>query len=150
SGKKYKKCHLAADEASARSAQRIDGMALFEELSRFALRRFGEAGLQAADAFLDARQAMQLAAPWSIYGHEVQGRSVAQWYLAERGSRLHPSERAWLEQQCKAWLSLWEVTGVEPGTGLELRDLLSKEMRRVREVKGSRILVRRDVILARV
>ena len=42
------------------------------------------------------------------------------------------------------------MTGVEPGETVTVRDLLSGEVRRVREASGSRTLVARDALLARV
>ncbi len=42
------------------------------------------------------------------------------------------------------------MTGVEPGVGLTLRDLLSGENRSIRESSGSETLVVRDALLARV
>jgi hypothetical protein len=80
----------------------------------------------------------------------VRGRPVLDWYLEERGRRLDPKKRAWLDAQRAAWLSIWEVTAVEPGRTVTLSDLLSHEVRCVREAGASRTLVRRDAVLARV
>ena len=49
-----------------------------------------------------------------------------------------------------AWLGVWEVLEVEPGTSVTVRDLLSGEQRRVHEVRGSAMLVPRDALLGRV
>jgi len=161
SGRKYKKCHLAADEAE-RSEQRqaaeerqgagdhdLDGE-LARRLSRYAGERFGfEWGRFTAD-FFDPEETLQLAVPWSLYHYRVEGRSVLEWYLDERGRRLSPPEREWLVAQQDAWLSTWEVIDVEPGESVTLRDLLSNEERFVRERSGSRTLVVRDVLLGRV
>jgi hypothetical protein len=155
SGRKYKKCHLASDEqrrASQAQATRdhdLDGK-LVNELGRYAKRRFGsEWGRFVAD-FDDPEHALQLAMPWSLYVYRVQGRSVAEHYVEERGSRLTAEERAWLTAQLAAWLSVWEVEAAEPGKSVTLRDLLSGEQRHVREASASQTLVVRDAVLARV
>jgi hypothetical protein len=85
-----------------------------------------------------------------VYGFEVEGRPVVDWFLEDRGARLGADERAWLLAQERAWLSIWEVVEVEPGKSVTVRDLLSGEERRVHEVRGSAMLVARDAILGRV
>ncbi|HET6305103.1 MAG TPA: hypothetical protein VFG80_10020, partial [Myxococcota bacterium] len=94
--------------------------------------------------------AMQLAMPWSVYGFRVRGKTVVDRYLEEHGRRLSRAEGAWLEAQRAAWLSVWEVIDVVPGASVTLRDLLSHEVRRVREASASRTLVVRDALLGRV
>jgi hypothetical protein len=127
----------------------LDGR-MVAELSRFADRRFGRAWWRFEKDFVDTVETLQLAVPWSVYGYPVRGATVLEWYLEEEGRGLARAERAWLDAQKAAWLSVWEVTDVERGTGLTLRDLLSGETRRVREVSGSENIVARDAVLARV
>ena len=87
---------------------------------------------------------------WSLYHYRVEGATVAEWYLREKERSLSRAERSWLDAQQAAWLSVWEVTDVEQGARLTLRDLLTGETREVREVSGSETLVARDALLARV
>jgi hypothetical protein len=159
SGKKYKKCHLSADQADA-MAQRaealpdandhdLDGQ-LVHDLSAYALERFGSEARGSTKDFVDVEATLQLALPWSVYQYSVQGRSVAEWFREEFGGRLSRAERQWLDAQQAAWLSVWEVIAVVPGERITLRDLLSFEERSVREASGSRTLVVRDTLLARV
>jgi hypothetical protein len=155
SGRKYKKCHLAADEAERASESGTAGdhdldEALIGELGAYAMARFGFDWQRFAKDFVDPADALQLALPWSVYHYNVQGQSVLEWYLAEHGRQLSPSERGWLAAQQAAWLSVWEVIGVEVGKTVTLRDLLSHEERCVRETSASQILVVRDALLARV
>ncbi len=154
SGRKYKKCHLAADEAD--HAGRDNALAMHEldrrlatRLARFALDRFGERWQAFQDDFADPHAAASLAGPWSVYGFEVDGRTVADAYRAARG-RCSPQERAWMEAQRTAWLSVWEIEAVEPGKTLALRDLLSDERRTVHETQASQLLARRHAVLGRV
>ena len=155
SGRKYKKCCLARDEAERHGrSERVAGHELDEqwvrELSAFALARFGFEARRFTRDFQNAEEALQLAIPWSVYTFGVQGRPVVAWYLEEQGRRLARADRAWLEAQQAAWLSVWEVRETEPGASLVLEDLLSGEVRRVHEERGSRTLVVRDAILARL
>jgi hypothetical protein len=123
---------------------------LYRRLEEFAESRFGAEWRRFERDFADAREAIQFSAPWSVYGYGVQGATVLEWYLEERGRELTRDERAWAAAQQAAWLSIWEVIAVEPGASLTLRDLLSGEERLVREVSGSRTLVARDALLARI
>jgi hypothetical protein len=155
SGKKYKKCHLAPDEAerspaSGRSPVHDLDDRLVAALRRFAFENFGLEWHRFEEDFADAAATAQLSIPWSLFCYRVRGETIVDLYLEERGRRLAATERAWLEAQRAAWLSAWEVEGVEPGTSVTLRDLLTHEVRRVREESGSRTLVVRDAVLARV
>jgi hypothetical protein len=155
SGRKYKKCHLAADEAERASEREgaedhdLDGE-LARELGAYAMGRFGLEWRHFAGDFVDPAETLQLGVPWSLYHYRVQEQTVLEWYLAEHGRRLSRSERGWLAAQQAAWLSIWEVVGVEPGETVTLRDLLSLEERCVREASASQTLVVRDALLGRV
>lgn len=161
SGRKYKRCCFAADREKGATAAGADAPggraavhtrdeALVLELVKYGARRFGAEAGRFAQVFADAEASIQLAMPWSVYGFLVRGRPIVDWFLDERGDRLPATDRAWFEAQQAAWLSVWEVVGVEPGAALELVDLLSGERRRVHETSASRILVARDAILGRV
>lgn len=155
SGRKYKKCHLAADEAERESQREtagdhdLDGY-LARELGRYAMARFGVEWRRFTEDFDDPAETLQLAVPWSLYHYRVQGQTVLEWFLAEHRRELSPSERRWLAAQQAAWLSVWEVIAVEPGKTVTLRDLLSHEERCVCEASGSQTLVARDTLLGRV
>jgi len=156
SGKKYKKCCLEAvsgkpaDERPIRTVHELDGQ-IIAAIQRWAIDRFGEAYAPEANfPYEIERPDAMLFAPWSVYEHFVDGRRVAERFLAERATTLTDRERAWIEAQICARLSVWEIIGVEPGTGVRARDLLTDEERFVREVQGSKMLVARDGVLARV
>ena len=155
SGRKYKRCHLAPDEAAhaasrGRAATHELDERLVLRLTRFALDEFGEKWTAFEDDFADPVAAAPLAWPWSVYGFEVGGRTVADAYRAARGRRRPPEERRWLDAQRAAWLSVWEVEAVDPGKTLTLHDLLSDERRTVWETGASQTLVRRHAVLGRV
>lgn len=151
SGKKYKRCHLGTGQpppATAPAHER-DGR-IAQELTRYARLRFGDEWLRFHAAFADAERAALLALPWALYQFRVRGRPVARWFLEERGARLALGDRAWIEAQERAWLSVWEVEDARPGISLELVDLLTGERRHVPEATASRMLVRRDAVLGRI
>jgi hypothetical protein len=155
SGAKYKKCCLPRDEAArvdpggAHPLHALDRR-LVRAMAEFAARRFGSAWLRSLDRAADDPELLQLAWHFALFHERIEGRSVIDLYLAERHRRLSRAEHAWLEAQRAAWLSVWEVTQAEPGKSLALRDLLSGEVRSVRESTASRTVVVRDALLARV
>lgn len=151
SGRKYKKCHLEADSLAARddreeSVHELDHR-LAMEVAVFASRTFGPARFpKTVDA---GEEASPLVIPWTIWSATIDGQRIADAFLARNGARLSVDEREWFEAQRNAWLSVFEVTRVSPGT-VDVRDLLTGEERTVREELASRTLVARDVVLARV
>jgi SEC-C motif len=165
SGKKYKRCHLGADAAAvggsgtARSGtdapretaalHALDGR-LADAMAAYARRRFGAEWLRFERDFTDPKAAAQISRHWALYHFRVRGRPVAEHFLVERGDALTGQEREWLDAQSRSWLGIWEVEDAEPGVGLGLHDLLTGERRRVVEASGSRTLVRRSAVLARV
>lgn len=154
SGRKYKNCCLATDEAQRREERRRQELHVWDHeivsrLWEYAALRFGAAFREMARDFDDLEAALQLAAPWGAYGFPVEGRSVVDWFLEEHAERLSGEQRAWLEAQRDAWLSLWEVLDVEPGS-LRLVDVFSEEERLVAERRAAESLQVGHVILARV
>lgn len=159
SGRKYKKCHLAADEA-AYAAEHRDHVSPLHELDHevvrkmfaFALRRLGDEldaphvfpGLEGDDS------APQFVVPWAVYGALMDGRTIAAAFLDAQAWSLTAGEREWLEAQQQSWYSLYEVLEVDGGRGLRLRDLLTGSERFVHEVKGSTSAVPHLIMLCRV
>ena len=155
SGKKYKKCHLNAGLPASGASSRHESMhemdfRLVRAIAQFAMRGFGEAWLgRRGKDFEDDEAALHLFLPWVAWTAVVDGKRVAQRYFEASERRLSEEEREWFDAQSRAWLGVWEVTTVEPGT-VGVRDLLTGQKRSVQEVEGSRILVPRDTILARM
>lgn len=155
SGKKYKKCHLAIDEASGETRQSgaedhdLDRQ-LTEDLSDFAMRHFQLKWREFVRDFMDASEVVQISVPWSVYHFLVQGRTVLEHYIDACGQELSRPKRQWLAAQKESWLSAWEVIAVEPGVSITVRDLLSLEERYVREISASQTLHIREVLLGRI
>ena len=157
SGKKYKRCCLAADEQAARPpGQDLHDLdqRLFVAMGRWARRRFPAETAGAYDEypidFGERDEHLPLFAAWVTYERKLEGRVLADWYLEERGRNLMTHERAWLTAQLASWLSVWEVVEVEPGKSIRLRDKLTGGERTVSEVSGSQTLSPHLLLLARV
>lgn len=124
---------------------------LVAQMDRFARGTFGPNWIvRAAEVFRDPTSPDPLSGPWAFWIHSFEGKPIAQWFFEGRGDRLSEIERAWLNAQRAAWLSVWEVFEVAPGRSITLRDLLTDETRVVRETSASKSLAKRDVLLARV
>jgi len=157
SGKKYKRCCLAADEQASRPPGQdwhdLDRR-ISNDIGHWAKRRFGSVWETCADDypidFEDREEHVPLFFAWATCERKIEGRPAAGWYLEERGRHLMAHERDWLEAQLRSWLSIWEVLEVEPGKSIRLKDLLTGEERMVSEVVGSRNLERHLLLLARV
>lgn len=78
------------------------------------------------------------------------GRSLADLLLETKGWQIGSGERAFLARVAASRLALYEVTRVQPGEGLGLRDLVGGEETWVRERSASRQLVPWDLLAARV
>lgn len=139
---------LAAPEPGRRSPAHDVDERLIGPMLRFGTERFG----QSWSRFIDdlENKSESLAVPWAQYVFEVDGRPLFEHFLDEHAELLSPHERAWLEAQRPAWASFWEVTRVDPGRALALRDLLSGETREVIELAASRDLPVRSVLFGRV
>lgn len=175
SGRKYKKCHLAEDEARSvaargdgptapaareeerRLAERDPIHALDERLTADALalarRRWGR-GFDPEGALrrlgLD-ELGMQYLTGWSSCHHPgPDGRTALDLYVEERGGALDAEGRAWIEAQRAASFSYMEVVSADPGRSMTLRDLLAGSERTVQEKSASRVVRSRDVLLTRV
>jgi len=175
SGRKYKKCHLAEEEAreaaargtgqeaeearahARRLAERDPIHALDERITADALalarRRWGR-GFDPDGALarlgLDFQCTQALLGWSSDHYRGPDGRTALDLYLEERGGRLDAEGRALVEVQRAACFSYHEVVSAEPGRSIALRDLLAGGERTVEEKSASRTVRPRDVLLTRV
>jgi hypothetical protein len=153
SGRKYKKCHLEADQAPRLAASAVESVhqmdfRLVKGMAQFASSRFGPDWLGVYPEE-ENESALELILPWAVWTAEAGGQSVAAAYLEAQRPHLSPEEREWFDAQRASWMSIWETVAVEPGK-IEVRDLLTGETRSVREQLASRTVVARDTLLARV
>ncbi|MEI7705671.1 MAG: SEC-C domain-containing protein, partial [Deltaproteobacteria bacterium] len=166
SGRKYKKCHLGEDEERLNGPSRAEARRLAERnaihglddrlndrMLRLAERRWGGKFdvVEALEAIGISEGEADFFLPWAVHHFPgPEGFPPRELLLREEGARLRPEERAWLEAQAAAMVSVWEVKEVVPGQGITLRNLLGEEERSVHEVAGSRVLKPRDTLLGRV
>lgn len=170
SGQKYKKCCLAKADA-ARAAERprltardtvmprllrfIDS-AQFDRDHKIADLMFWSDRLadldddEAEDLFTSDDAIVKYNA-WFIWDLEIEdGVTVADMFLEQKGRTLEPGERAFLARMRQSHLGLYQVEAVEPGRGVTLRDLFTKDTVMVHERRGSEDLVGWDIVGARV
>ncbi len=158
SGLKYKKCHFPREVQ--RPAQEPMGSLLHDRDLRFVDRvgrwiharspvEFEEAGHIMGS--LEGHQgSLPFLIRWSVYHHQIRGLPAFEWFAREEADALSPSEREWIDAQRLVWLGMWEVLETVPGKSMIIADLLSGEKRLVQETITSRMVVARDVLMARV
>jgi tetratricopeptide (TPR) repeat protein len=175
SGKKYKKCHLAADEEAERRAAepeledagteppagtplhaKVLGDLIAFSAERYTLRNLKEArrlyfGPSAGNVDED-ELAESGFFDWFARDFRPRGKGPAlvEEYLRSRGTGLPAAERELLQSLSAARYGLYEVERVEEGAGVELKDVLGGEPFFVHDVSSSRELVQWDAILNRV
>ncbi len=176
SGKKYKKCHLAADEESDRSArereedEEEDGggyqpaptahnlmlMRVLEgaresvsmrEMEQAKKMYFGRKGKVEAEQF-----EIESFVAWLLHDFRPSstGRTPMEAYLESHGAALPPAERALLESLREARFGLYEVERIEPGSGVHLHDLFGGDRMFLHDVSTSNSVARWDCLLTRI
>jgi hypothetical protein len=87
-------------------------------------------------------------AAWLLHGREdAEGRTAADRRLLLEGSRLSRSERSLMSALTASWCSVFEVSEVRLGAGLELKDLILGDVLEVREQCLTAQVLPRDVII---
>jgi hypothetical protein len=166
SGKKYKRCCLLTAEAPSgaytaaerQSAQialgRFGWRHEFDEDRAAAERRFWEGALDLVtedEAREVVPQGEAFFQDWFTTDFRLaSGQTLLERFLEREGRRLRPGELRYLSRARLTHLRPYEVVGVRPDEGLDLRDLWTKKRIRVAERLGTRQLVRWDVLATRV
>ena len=99
--------------------------------------------------------------PWLIYTHVPDAlgedgvtrpgwpqKPIAQLFLDAQRDHLSDLERRFIDAACEAHWSFYAVESVDPGHGLRIRDLLTGDMRDVREAMASEMIETDDVVFA--
>jgi hypothetical protein len=172
SGKKYKKCCLAKDEATA-SDLRGEKSAIQTSMDWLYERYPEQVGTAIHDDFMGERDEDELEALESLPPHLAQSLmiNIGEWLLTEavltvggkerraldlvlgpKGPRLTAAGREWLIEVARRPLSLYEVREVKKGEGLLLKDLLQPEAAPVwvHEKTASGLLVPWEIFGARL
>ncbi len=170
SGKKYKKCHLDSDEREDGEWHAPEDTGppplltldrrMTETLLRFTVDHVSAKEVKrASDIFLGdtlpeggPEDVEAVFFDWLLHDYCPRGfgRPIPQEYLSRHRQRLSPEQRRELEERINSRHSLFEVQRVEPGTGIELRDLLLDDTLFVHDVRSSNSFVAWDCLLARV
>src|SRR6266576_2507338 len=169
SGKKYKHCCLpgyapSIDHVWARQHEESDR--LTGEITRFALRKFGERIHEAWQEFNirdvpkpleEATDERQIFMPYFLFQWNPdarrttargQGGVVARWYMLEKSKQLTAMQRMFLEQATTQPLSFYEVVWNEPGERMRVWDVLVVGETQVIERSGSQLLRPGDRLFA--
>jgi SEC-C motif/Protein of unknown function (DUF2384) len=171
SGKKHKHCCLpgyapSIDHVWARRHEESDR--LTREITRFALRKFGERIYEAWQDFNmceipkpleESADEHQIFMPYFLFqwnpdarrtAARGQGGVVARWYMLEKSKHLTAMERMFLEQATTQPLSFYEVVWNEPGERMAVCDVLIGGETEVIERSGSRNLWPGDLLFAQI
>jgi hypothetical protein len=166
SGRKYKKCHLAADE----NAQKVDENPARTDDAPEALRRrissFMDRAVKTGDFgkvlsmffgkvpanFAPSTQDEEAFNDWLVHDYVLPGtgRTVIEEFLRKNESTLSDREREMASQWGKSRYTLVEVREVKRGVGLELSDLLLGETFFVYDKNTSNRAAPSDCLLVRV
>ncbi|MGO9257552.1 MAG: SEC-C metal-binding domain-containing protein [Bryobacteraceae bacterium] len=176
SGKKYKKCHLTADEEADLSGAPAPRQAQKEDMpenDNQMHKRLGNLVLTAAHRWYgdsEMRRAFEqyfgsdpksaqtdeesgdLFLQWYLHDYQPRstGRTAFAEYLRREGGRLGARERAMLESMRDARYGLYEVQRVEAGRGIEVQDVYRGDRLFIHDVISSKELVKWDCLLSRV
>ena len=174
SGKKYKHCCLVAANISESAPADLVWRRLRALLPDFGLSMFnfvtkvygrhvlGDAwrdfsGEEVAEFDPDPVR-MQLFMPWFYYfwmpdtsGTKVADNSLseqtpAEVYLEAHGRRLDPLLRRYVESLRAAPMTFFEVLAAQPGQGMRLRDILTREEYSVSERSASKVVEPGDIL----
>ena len=176
SGRKYKHCCLAAQEAIPpedlawrRVRRSVDDLG--GHLLNASLEHFGRGGIDEAwaeftlweddEGFDPETREMQLFMPWYLYDwlpeaeetgvpEPARTTTAAQAYARKQGRRLDPVAARYIEACGRAPFSFHEVLACEPGRGLHLRDVLLGTETFVFEASGSANARAGDMLFGRV
>ena len=173
SGKKYKKCCLkSGPDPINYTKQKLDRFHghVVGELLRHGAKVFGpEAVDEAVVEFfswpeeeeadeIDLEYHETLFYPWFLFKWRIESAdgesslegprdiSIVHSYLRSQGKRLDPIEQEYLESFADAPFSFFEITAVEPGKSVSLRDLLLDRDHQVLENSASQSLHKGDVV----
>lgn len=178
SGKKYKHCCLNAGPPAPTDVTNLTWHRLREQLKdypatmlRFIDETYGPSALHEAwEQFIGYEGAefdpetpfVQLFMPWffhcwspdphgtSVEHEALHGVIPTASYLAAKERQLDPLLRTYLVSLLSAPFTFFEVVSCDPGTGMTLRDVMTRQERVVTERSGSLVLERGDVLFGQL
>lgn len=164
SGKPYEKCcgdrkvYYSLDQARWRRA----GQDLRRGLGEFADQpSFAWDAARAQDLYLgcmdqqlvdrDDDFTMERCFEWFIFDYKLSsGRTIIETYREDHPHAMSEHEAALVREWARSRISLYEVTGVIPGEGLTIKDLLGRGEIRVHDVNAAAEIEAKSILLMRV
>ena len=170
SGKKYKKCHMTADDEAARkeAAEQDEEPDQSASLHTIMMNRVFEASREwHRDSDLKRAKKMYFGESGKVEATEDEINGFVQWvlhdfrdpatrrtaienFLRTRDAKLLPAERELLESLRDARFGLFEAERVEPGSGVQLRDIFVGDSQFVHDISSSNAMHRWDCLLVRI
>jgi SEC-C motif len=170
SGKKYKKCHLAADEQSDRQAPpqkkepasmpslaKSETSDLIPQLIEMIPRKASSEAVEQyfaddPESVFENQDQRGMFIQWLLFDFRLpgNGRTVVEEFRNRRSHNLSPASRRQLEAWSEMRMQLLEVQRVDEGRGVEMKDLLAGGVFFVNDVSASRELVQWDCVINRV
>lgn len=169
SGRKYKHCHLTAEVRPLPAWSIDDRQRALDRLIKFTSGAEWQAEVdEASEVFWpepgehvsDAELKAVVTAPgtkiafWQYFTFDYElgskQRTPSALFLEQHGDRLPPRERLFLQRMDASYVRLFEVRGVRPDEGLDLRDLITGNDLFVRDKSATSQLTRWELIAARV
>jgi hypothetical protein len=163
SGKKFKRCH-GASVAGATASPLVSRAEVLKDrdaelsnrLMRWARKRHGAdwvGSLFDSTAHASAgglsEPDLPIVIPWLLHMRlDDAEATLDEAWIRESQTRLSPDDALIIDAYREAWVSIWEVSGVEAGIGVRFDDLLTGETRFVHDVNSSSALQSFDVVLA--
>lgn len=163
SGKKFKHCHgsmnVPSQEAMYFRNRRLDAESS-ELLMKFVRKRYGDDALELAweEYHLSDDIPFDISGPsadsftrWFTFNWQPEGKEkLAELFLAERGAKIEPEVRRFIEATLRSPYSFFQTLSVDAGEGLTLRDILRRREVHVIEKSASTIVEAGHILLARV
>jgi hypothetical protein len=162
SGKKYKKCHLDADNQPPEEEEDLDETvedAMEGLLSTadhlFTKRQMRAAGRQYFGDSIDSEQRMQAGSVQFLYWYlldyrpESSGRTAIEEHIQRHGQKLKPEVLSLLESWRDARYGFFEVTAVKTGESLQFTDLFTGDVVQLPDLRARPEDIE-GVVLARI
>ena len=152
SGKKYKKCCMQTQEIKAKAER-----SLREKILEFSQEPLFKADFEEAKKiFLEGREPdegdMIMLIDWFIHDYRLTdfGKMIIDLFYLEKNTYISPLEKEILEGWQDTALRVYEVTGIERGRGIYIRDLFENNEIFVNDIRSSRGMTKWDIGAMRI
>lgn len=151
SGKKYKKCCMQIHQSIENAENNLK-----DKILRFSNEpRFKADIRDANDLFFEGREPdeddISMFIDWFIYDYRLKdyNKSIIELFYLEKLQNLNNLEIGLLEERQNTVLGIYEVTGIERGRGIYIRDVFDNTEKFVNDVNTSKGMNRWDIVTLR-